>query len=680
MEENDKPKTLWASTAGQSLIAPPIVFGDTLLLATEPANREGQVSSLQAFDLSDGSQRWGHDFEYASVTGMQAYYLAPRQQELVVVSTSSNDFLRGEGSLLALDQEGQVIWRSGWPEDRFSAPVVMDRKVYVLAGSSTLLIVSPEVEGDDETHISLDANISIEAPVIHDGVVYIPCRGPELLAVELNGKPLWHFRVQLDHRDWLDTTPAVCGDRLYAVSSGGTLFALERKTGDLVWQISLGDESSLSRPVVDEEHLFVGHRRGLYALEANNGRQLWRLKTQRPVSAVPLVHHNTVYVACHDHYLYALDKTTKELKWRHNMSRRMEEAPVLSPSALLIVDRGGQIAALERPPEPEVTHKPERDLEAIKAAAEKSEQQGNSLQAAELWCQLGDLERAAELFESGGAWLQAAETWQKLLRYKRRAEAYQEHAQIVSDQIVDDEEKAAAWDLAARAYRETMLREARLRAQKEAARYRRHPILEVKIEHQHLKVESWASITYLVRNEGFGPARLMGVSVNPGRFEIERTSSFIQPVLHPGSDPHQSSLQVRPLQKGAGVPMKLIVEYQDLDRQKYRFDRTFNVPVYDDVEEVTVLAPSSFDDLTWIPKEERSRSLSLAREISQRFNTGELVQLADALGIDLEDLGGKGKASKARELVKYYQRREKIDELIETGRKLRPDIDWDQFV
>lgn len=674
------PKSLWTSEAGQSLIAPPIVFGETLLLATQPADHEIQVTGLRAFDLADGSPRWQHDFQYAAVSGMQAYYLAPREIDIAVVTTSSNDFLRGEGSLLAFDQAGEVIWQAIDGEDRFSAPVVMDRKVYVLAGSNTLLTVSPEVEGDDETRIALDTSVSSSAPAIYAGVAYVPCRRPELLAVELSGNTLWHFKYQTKARDWLDMTPAISGDRLYAVSSAGSVFALERNTGEMIWQVSAGADWSLSPPAVDGDRLYVGYRRGLLALDTNNGRTLWTLDTPRPVTAAPLVLHDLIYVAGHDHYLYALDKISGEQRWRTEMARRIEMPPVMAPSLLAIVDRGGHIVALERPPEPEVSKEPVLDRQAIWAAAEAYERQGKPLLAAELWCQVGELARAADLYEKGADWLNAAQTWEKLFRYNRRAKAYEKHARLIAAQDVDLETKAQAWEQAAHAYRETTLREARIKAEREVARYRQQPIIEIKIKHDELKVETWSGIRYSVRNTGFGPARLMSVAIKPERFETESTTSVVQPVLHPGGPAYSRSLQVMPLQKGDGVPMKFVVTYRDALNQDHRFDRTFTVPVFSGEEAAKDISTSSFDDLTDLSVEERKRSLLLARTLSSRFSMDELEELLFALGINPDNLEGETLSAKARELVKYYRRRQNMAELIEMGKSLRPGIDWDQFL
>ena len=55
------------------------------------------------------------------------------------------------------------------------------------------------------------------------------------------------------------------------------------------------------------------------------------------------------------------------------------------------------------------------------------------------------------------------------------------------------------------------------------------------------------------------------------------------------------------------------------------------------------------------------------------FSDGELHDPCFDLGIDYESLPGEGKTSKARELVAYCQRRDRLPELEAACRHLRPN-------
>jgi hypothetical protein len=67
----------------------------------------------------------------------------------------------------------------------------------------------------------------------------------------------------------------------------------------------------------------------------------------------------------------------------------------------------------------------------------------------------------------------------------------------------------------------------------------------------------------------------------------------------------------------------------------------------------------------------------LRQLLSRHFDESELQTLCFDLGVDYDNLPGDGKAEKARELIEYLERRGRIQELIDVGKKLRPDVPWE---
>ncbi len=76
-------------------------------------------------------------------------------------------------------------------------------------------------------------------------------------------------------------------------------------------------------------------------------------------------------------------------------------------------------------------------------------------------------------------------------------------------------------------------------------------------------------------------------------------------------------------------------------------------------------------------QEQQSQLRQQLRQIlSVRFDEGELRTLAFDLDVDYDSLPDQGKANKARELVAYLERRDRILELLQVGQRLQPDILW----
>lgn len=75
----------------------------------------------------------------------------------------------------------------------------------------------------------------------------------------------------------------------------------------------------------------------------------------------------------------------------------------------------------------------------------------------------------------------------------------------------------------------------------------------------------------------------------------------------------------------------------------------------------------------------RQEDLTELRQVLARcFSEEELRTLCFDLSVDYDDLPAEGRASKARELLLFLVRRDRIPELVEAVKQLRPDIRWEK--
>lgn len=79
-------------------------------------------------------------------------------------------------------------------------------------------------------------------------------------------------------------------------------------------------------------------------------------------------------------------------------------------------------------------------------------------------------------------------------------------------------------------------------------------------------------------------------------------------------------------------------------------------------------------------QQEQAERTQMYQVLMQRFDDSELQTLCFNLGIDYDVLRGSSKADKARDLIVYLYRRERIAELVPAILKMRDDITADDFV
>lgn len=579
----------WSTALGQPPCATPVTAGDLLLVAAQSPGPAALHTTLHALNLDDGDIRWQRAFEHASISGLAAL---PTSEFLALVSTASADLIHGEGALVALDAAGEERRRWAPGAQRLSAPAAAGNVVCATVDARALLIL--DLAAGAERTVHLEVNASLSALAVAGSVVYVPCRGPHLLAVGLDGRPRWRFDAAGSSDAWLDRTPVAVGERVFAVLTSGVAAALRAEDGRLVWRMGVGPAGSpLSAPATDGERLFVGARDGLHALSLMDGRAVWAWPTPRGITATPVVVGDVVYAACHDHCLYALDAATGRELWRRQVGRRIEVSPLPADCGeparpcVLIVDRGGAVTAVARPlsaEEYEVAGYWEAaayaGLGQVERGAELLEAHDERLGAAEMWRAAGELERAAGQYEITGAWKQAAELWSDLGRPLEAAEAMEKYARSLEleSEACGAEECAAAWDAAAQAF-DVEGESGRVQiCQREAARCLRRPIIALDVEHEELALEEWSRLRFIARNDGYGPARNLTIRASGDEFEGQVMDTQQIPTLWTGRE-HVEWLDVRPLEYGETVPLRVQLEYLDNTGQRRSHKHTIYIAV-----------------------------------------------------------------------------------------------------
>lgn len=140
-----------------------------------------------------------------------------------------------------------------------------------------------------------------------------------------NGKKRWS--VLLGRYDQ-PSYPVVSNESLAMVVVGTTLYAIEKKTGNVTWTLVLPGQPSTA-PGVDEDQVYVGNLDGsVYAFSLRKIRQLyqeqrlpqwsaeaivWRASASKEITSPPVPSGRTVSFCSRDGSLYAIAASNKQL-------------------------------------------------------------------------------------------------------------------------------------------------------------------------------------------------------------------------------------------------------------------------------------------------------------------------------------------------------------------------------
>ena len=236
-------------------------------------------------------------------TGMELWRFLPPEGETRVrnpvftdgvVYTGTSDFF------YALDAEtGEELWRfrtEGGAPGPAAPPIVVDGVAYF--GTPAALLYAVDVDSHEELW-AFQAGSSgfgvASVPVVADGVAYFGSDDATFYAVDVsNGEEIWRFAAPGP----LPSSPAVADGRVFfgalGFGDGRPLFALDQRTGDLVWRSTNG--GIISSPAVAKGAVYVGSGDGnLYVVDATSGDQLWRFRTETAIGSSPVVVDGVVY-------------------------------------------------------------------------------------------------------------------------------------------------------------------------------------------------------------------------------------------------------------------------------------------------------------------------------------------------------------------------------------------------
>jgi outer membrane protein assembly factor BamB len=255
----------------------------------------------------------------------------------------------GSGFLYAVNAAtGDMLWRSPNIEAGVSSPAVVDGVAYLGTGIDDGFMYALSAEDGRvlwRTHVG---GVS-SSPTVVNGLVYIGAGldGGTVFALDAaTGDIVW----STDTIDWIHSSPAVVGGRVFIASHTATMYSLDALTGDIQWTARIGGSVPVfSSPAVANGTVYIGSTNGFtYALKAGTGDELWsRFTPIEVVSSSPAATNRTVYIGTNDHDLWALNAATGTPRWRFTTNAIINSSPTFANGVVYAADTSGFLYAVD---------------------------------------------------------------------------------------------------------------------------------------------------------------------------------------------------------------------------------------------------------------------------------------------------------------------------------------------
>lgn len=294
----------------------------------------------------------------------------------------------GDSGLLSLDLDnGETLWDYQTEGHVMPTPAFYDGTVYITTGDKHLYGINPK-EGTEEWSLELGSVISMSAPNIKDGILYVGGSSPyKFFAVDLDEEKMkWEMPFE-KVTSGLDDVPPVVSDeglvyttgvqdtddslsikevfnkdgaissykQMIKITIGGfigkepqmdyehKLYAMDINDGTVEWEKSLGKGPMVSNnksgaPILYDNKVFVGSpiTESFYAYDADDGEQLWKYESHIN-KAPPVADNGVVYFTDTKGLVYGFDTESGDLLGRKLLGGKLAPAgPMLVNDHLMV--------------------------------------------------------------------------------------------------------------------------------------------------------------------------------------------------------------------------------------------------------------------------------------------------------------------------------------------------------
>ncbi len=227
---------------------------------------------------------------------------------------------------------GRFVWRFKTGHMVVSSPTVADGVLY--AGSKDGFLYALDAKtGEERWRFAADAGVTSSAAVA-GGLIYVQSDANTLYALDPSGHPVWSrslgetiaFDSPYPHSglaDYWTSSPLIDAGRLYIGSGDGAVWALDAKSGEVLWRHATEGRVRAS-PSTDGKRIYAGSFDGrMYALDPDTGEEVWRFQTAgNPffkvghIQSTAAVAGGLVIFGSRDYWIYALNAATGAVVWK----------------------------------------------------------------------------------------------------------------------------------------------------------------------------------------------------------------------------------------------------------------------------------------------------------------------------------------------------------------------------
>lgn len=257
----------------------------------------------------------------------------------VLVDKKSVYFAGADGFLYALSAEtGKQAWKYELKSSFASRPTIAQGKLFITTPDDVVRALdagSGKQLWTYKRRTPQSATIhAASSPLVDQGEVIVGMTDGFIVSLSAeDGKLKWERKLTTSTKfSDVDATPVLGKDAIYVPAYDGSLFALKRKSGDVLWKFEAGGAKNV---FLEADRIYLPSSDGnIYAISSVNAKLLWKFEVDRGSPTAVARGKRYLFVASSHQYLYAIDSETGKGAYRYNVGdgSGFSAAPLFDPA------------------------------------------------------------------------------------------------------------------------------------------------------------------------------------------------------------------------------------------------------------------------------------------------------------------------------------------------------------
>jgi len=243
-------------------------------------------------------------------------------------------------------KDGSLNWR--YPEKieaartYYANPAINGSNIIVGDYKNTLTALNTQ-SGTVSWTFDGAKNRYIGGTLVVGDTVLAPNADHNLYALDLNGNLKWTFSA----RQALWSSPIVHEDVVYLSSMDHFLYAINIKSGQLIWEKDMGGAIVYS-PSFDTNTLFIATLANeVIAVNVADGSTKWSNTSEVGLWSQPVYHEDVVYYGDTAGKIFAVNASDGSVKWDYVMGEMVSGAAAVIPNGVVFAGENGKLVALD---------------------------------------------------------------------------------------------------------------------------------------------------------------------------------------------------------------------------------------------------------------------------------------------------------------------------------------------